>query len=200
MVQIFMPVNVWILLVFHIHMYLWLNTYDMWIANTYICLALQEGRHTYMQTASRWQKKLTLDILQLHFVNLLLGARHDIGFAIFPAAFWILFGCYSCIVVYDFVYWLINYFCSLWGGSVINLGTKKHRDKYYDGIDNLDYPGCFAMTELHHGKRFIYFLLLSLSFASYHLPLSVYAIKTGKFVWHPHLLILFVRAFICCQI
>ncbi|ONM17657.1 Acyl-coenzyme A oxidase 2 peroxisomal [Zea mays] len=28
---------------------------------------------------------------------------------------------------------------SLWGGSVINLGTKKHRDKY--GIDNLDYPG-----------------------------------------------------------
>uniref|UniRef100_A0A804P0M1 acyl-CoA oxidase n=1 Tax=Zea mays TaxID=4577 RepID=A0A804P0M1_MAIZE len=30
---------------------------------------------------------------------------------------------------------------SLWGGSVINLGTKKHRDKYFDGIDNLDYPG-----------------------------------------------------------
>ncbi|KAK9230691.1 hypothetical protein WN944_023663 [Citrus x changshan-huyou] len=42
---------------------------------------------------------------------------------------------------------------SLWGGSVINLGTKKHRDKYYDGIDNLDYPGCFAMTELHHGSN-----------------------------------------------
>lgn len=41
---------------------------------------------------------------------------------------------------------------SLWGGSVINLGTKKHRDKYFDGIDNLDYPGCFAMTELHHGE------------------------------------------------
>ncbi|ERM94195.1 acyl-coenzyme A oxidase 2, peroxisomal [Amborella trichopoda] len=42
---------------------------------------------------------------------------------------------------------------SLWGGSIINLGTKKHRDKYYDGIDNLDYPGCFAMTELHHGSN-----------------------------------------------
>ncbi|PNX90087.1 peroxisomal acyl-CoA oxidase, partial [Trifolium pratense] len=40
---------------------------------------------------------------------------------------------------------------SLWGGSVINLGTQKHKDKYYDGIDNLDFPGCFAMTELHHG-------------------------------------------------
>ncbi|PHT96566.1 Acyl-coenzyme A oxidase, peroxisomal [Capsicum chinense] len=42
---------------------------------------------------------------------------------------------------------------SLWGGSVINLGTKKHRDKYFDGIDNVDYPGCFAMTELHHGLK-----------------------------------------------
>ncbi|XP_052195553.1 acyl-coenzyme A oxidase, peroxisomal isoform X2 [Diospyros lotus] len=42
---------------------------------------------------------------------------------------------------------------SLWGGSVLNLGTKKHRDKYYEGIDNMDYPGCFAMTELHHGSN-----------------------------------------------
>lgn len=42
---------------------------------------------------------------------------------------------------------------SLWGGSVLNLGTKKHKDKYFEGIDNLDYMGCFAMTELHHGSN-----------------------------------------------
>eukprot|EP00270_Netrium_digitus_P019693 TRINITY_DN782_c0_g1_i1.p1 TRINITY_DN782_c0_g1~~TRINITY_DN782_c0_g1_i1.p1 ORF type:complete len:724 (-),score=161.70 TRINITY_DN782_c0_g1_i1:168-2216(-) len=42
---------------------------------------------------------------------------------------------------------------SLWGGSVVNLGTKKHFEKYFSAIDNLDYPGCFAMTELHHGSN-----------------------------------------------
>jgi acyl-CoA oxidase len=52
---------------------------------------------------------------------------------------------------------------SLWGGSVVNLGTQKHRDKYLEGISTLRYPGCFAMTELHHGRP---------SFATLYTPFS----------------------------
>lgn len=47
---------------------------------------------------------------------------------------------------------------------MLNLGTKKHRDKYYEGIDNLEYTGCFAMTELHHGILFFWPLLVLLCY------------------------------------
>ena len=42
---------------------------------------------------------------------------------------------------------------TLWGGSVMNLGTEKHHDRYRDQIASFTLPGCFAMTELEHGSN-----------------------------------------------
>ncbi|WP_394774266.1 acyl-CoA dehydrogenase [Flavobacterium sp.] len=41
----------------------------------------------------------------------------------------------------------------LWGMSVQSLGTEKHYAKYLNDIGSLKIPGCFAMTETHHGSN-----------------------------------------------
>ncbi|MFH6936199.1 acyl-CoA dehydrogenase [Flavobacterium sp. FlaQc-30] len=41
----------------------------------------------------------------------------------------------------------------LWGMSVQSLGTEKHYVKYLKDIGSLKLPGCFAMTETHHGSN-----------------------------------------------
>ncbi|MBP4136982.1 acyl-CoA dehydrogenase family protein [Flavobacterium geliluteum] len=41
----------------------------------------------------------------------------------------------------------------LWGMSVQSLGTEKHYAKYLYDIGTLKLPGCFAMTETHHGSN-----------------------------------------------
>jgi acyl-CoA oxidase len=41
----------------------------------------------------------------------------------------------------------------LWGMSVQSLGTEKHHKKYLEDIGSLKLPGCFAMTETHHGSN-----------------------------------------------
>jgi acyl-CoA oxidase len=41
----------------------------------------------------------------------------------------------------------------LFGGSIFNLGTKYHHDKYLEDVSTLKLPGCFAMTELEHGSN-----------------------------------------------
>ncbi|KAF0975399.1 hypothetical protein FDP41_005393 [Naegleria fowleri] len=41
----------------------------------------------------------------------------------------------------------------LFTGSILNLGTKKHHDKYLKRAENLELPGMFAMTEIEHGSN-----------------------------------------------
>lgn len=41
----------------------------------------------------------------------------------------------------------------LWGGSVQQLGTEHHHERYLRRIGSLDLPGCYAMTELGHGSN-----------------------------------------------
>jgi acyl-CoA oxidase len=41
----------------------------------------------------------------------------------------------------------------LWGGSIENLGTKRHHDKYLHATGTADLLGCFAMTETGHGSN-----------------------------------------------
>ncbi|CAM3605186.1 acyl-CoA dehydrogenase [Flavobacterium gelidilacus] len=41
----------------------------------------------------------------------------------------------------------------LWGMSIHSLGTTKHYEKYLKDVGSLKLPGCFAMTETHHGSN-----------------------------------------------
>lgn len=41
----------------------------------------------------------------------------------------------------------------LWGGSVYQLGTERHHERWLGKIGTLELPGCYAMTEIGHGSN-----------------------------------------------
>jgi len=41
----------------------------------------------------------------------------------------------------------------LFGGSILQLGTQRHHEKYLRDVGSLELPGCFAMTETGHGSN-----------------------------------------------
>ena len=41
----------------------------------------------------------------------------------------------------------------LFGGSILNLGSARHHERYLGAVGALDLPGCFAMSETRHGSN-----------------------------------------------
>ena len=41
----------------------------------------------------------------------------------------------------------------LFGGSILQLGTRPHHERYLEPMASLELPGCFAMTERNHGSN-----------------------------------------------
>ncbi len=41
----------------------------------------------------------------------------------------------------------------LFGGAVLQLGTRRHHERYLKRVATLELPGCFAMTEAGHGSN-----------------------------------------------
>ena len=41
----------------------------------------------------------------------------------------------------------------LFGGAILNLGTREHHQRYLPDTGSLALPGCFAMTEANHGSN-----------------------------------------------
>jgi len=41
----------------------------------------------------------------------------------------------------------------LFGGSILQLGTQRHHERYLPRVGTLELPGCFAMTETGHGSN-----------------------------------------------
>ncbi|MBW3535703.1 MAG: acyl-CoA dehydrogenase family protein, partial [Gemmatimonadetes bacterium] len=41
----------------------------------------------------------------------------------------------------------------LFGGSVLQLGTRRHHERWLPAVASLEAPGCYAMTEVDHGSN-----------------------------------------------
>jgi acyl-CoA oxidase len=64
----------------------------------------------------------------------------------------------------------------LFGGSIYQLGTRRHHEKYLRAIATLELPGCFAMTETAHGSN-----VRDIE------TIAVFDVETREFVIHtPH--------------
>ncbi|MGZ4744953.1 MAG: acyl-CoA dehydrogenase family protein [Oryzihumus sp.] len=72
------------------------------------------------------------------------GGRNDVGASV--TAFEMLAHGDLSLLVKAGVHW------GLFGGALVNLGTREHHERYLEDVISFALPGCFAMTEVGHGS------------------------------------------------
>jgi len=119
----------------------------------------------YRARVLEWAKHLAADGQTAPGFPVQYGGRGDPGANV--AAFETLaFGDLSLLVKFGVQF-------GLWGGSVHQLGTRRHHERYLKKIASLELPGAFAMTEAGHGSD-----------VQHVLTTATYDPDTGEFVIH----------------
>jgi acyl-CoA oxidase len=126
-------------------------------------IALPTGEHR--ARVLEWAKHLAAEGQTAPGFPVEFGGRGDPGANV--AAFETLaFGDLSLLVKFGVQF-------GLWGGSVHQLGTRRHHERYLKKIASLELPGAFAMTEAGHGSD-----------VQHVLTTATYDADTGEFVIH----------------
>jgi len=107
-------------------------------------LALGE-KETYRDMVLQWVKIIADEGIGALAFPVEYGGENDVGK--FMAAFETLaYGDQSITIKFGVQF-------GLFAGSIFQLGTKHHHDKYLGDAASLKLPGCFAMTETGHGSN-----------------------------------------------
>jgi len=107
--------------------------------------AIGLSTNEYRARVLEWCRALAEEGLGALAMPTAFGGRDD------PAAFVAAFETLAMFDVSLLVKFGVQF--GLWGGSVQQLGTEKHHQRWLEDIGTLDLPGCFAMTETGHGSN-----------------------------------------------
>lgn len=103
------------------------------------------NKDEYRQLVLDWVKALAVEGIGALSYPKEVGGGGDLG--AFIAAF-------ETVAFHDLSLWTkLGVQFGLFGGSILQLGSSRHHQKYLPAIGTLQLPGCFAMTETGHGSN-----------------------------------------------
>jgi len=103
------------------------------------------GRQAYREQVLLWAQKLAAEGVGSLTYPREVGGSNDFG--AFIAAF-------ETVAFHDLSLLIkMGVQFGLFGGSILQLGTERHHQKYLRDVGALELPGCFAMTETGHGSN-----------------------------------------------